>query len=205
MEVVFMEQPVQLHNKALCILIITVSSMLRCGHNSNVVPPLFINANEKKCVTRQGITSYNNKPFSGWQFALYDNGDTVWITPYINGKENGEAKGWFPNKQLMEIRVYEEGRKSGLHKGWWPNGKQKFEYHFANDMYEGSVREWYVSGKLFKSFNYKDGQENGLQQQYFPDGTLQFNYESKKGRNYGLTGVKNCVNVSDSIGLVQKK
>lgn len=176
-------------------------SLLSCGHDKNVVPAAFINADENSFITKQGITYLNNIPFSGWKFSLYENGDTAFVIPYHNGKENGVSKTWYENKQLQEIRFFENGKKTGVHKGWWQDGKEKFEYHFSNDIYEGHVKEWFPSGQLYKCFNYKNGQENGMQQQYFKDGRIQLNYESRNGRNYDLTGVKNCINVKDSIGI----
>lgn len=195
-----MAQQERLHNKLFWIS--TVVFILSYRHNQLVVPSEFVNANQH-FKTQQGITSLNNEPFSGWQFGLYQNGDTAFINPYYNGKENGIAKAWYENKQLKEIRIYLQGRKTGIHKGWWPDGKPKFEYHFANDMYEGNVKEWNEAGLLYKNFNYRNGQENGMQQQYFSNGSLQFNYEARNGRNYGWTGVKNCVNVKDSIETVK--
>ena len=199
MEAAFMAHRAQLLNK---IFLTALSFFLfSCEHDKTVVPAVFINANENAFTTKQGITYLNNTSFSGWKFSLYENGDTAYTIPYYEGKENGNSKTWYENKQLEEIRVFENGKKIGVHKGWWPDGKQKFEYHFNNDVYEGNVKEWFPSGQLYKSFNYKNGQENGMQQQYFKDGRIQLNYESRNGRNYGLTGVKNCINVKDSIGI----
>lgn len=192
-----MVQQERLHSKIFGTLI-TVVFMLSCGHNQLVVPSVYINA-DRNFKTQQGITSLDNKPFSGWQFALYENKDTAFVMPYYNGKENGISKAWYQNKQVKEIRLFEQGKKTGVHQGWWPDGSPRFEYHFANDIYEGNVKEWNEAGLLFKDFNYKNGQENGLQKQFFSDGSIQFNYEARNGRNYGWTGVKNCVNVKDSL------
>ena len=194
-----MAQQVQLHNKYFWICTVsTAIFMLSCRHNQPVVPSVFVNISQP-FKTQQGITSLNNKLFSGWQFGLYATGDTALLVPYYNGKENGIVKSWYANRQLSEVRIYTDGKKTGVHKAWWPDDKPKFEYHFVNDVYEGSVKEWNAAGLLYKEFQYKNGQENGLQRQYFSDGSLQFNYEAKNGRNYGWTGVKNCVNIKDSI------
>lgn len=196
-----MAQQVQLHSK---IFLAALSfSLMGCGHDKIVVPATFVNVQQGNLVTREGITYIHGQPFSGWEYAVYNDHDTAFVMPFFNGRENGMSKSWYETGQLKEVRIFENGKKIGVHKGWWPDGKQKFEYHFSHDVYEGSVMDWFPSGKLFRNFTYKNGQENGMQVQYFSNGVLQFNYEAKDGRNYGLTGVKNCVNVSDSIGLPQ--
>ena len=197
-----MAQQEPLHNKLFWISIVVFMLSLSCGHNQLVVPSVFVNANQS-FKTQQGITSLNNKPFSGGQVGLYKNGDTAFLIPYYDGRENGIIKAWYENGQLKETRLYKQGRKTGIHKGWWPAGGPKFEYHFVNDIYEGNVKEWNEAGLLYKNFNYKKGQENGMQHQYFSDGSIQFNYEVRNGRNYGWTGVKNCVNVKDSIEVIK--
>ncbi len=194
-----MEQPARSHNKRFWIWTVTVIVAYNCGQNGNVAPAVFFNQSQHFFQTKQGITYLNDQPFSGRQFGLYENGDTAFITPYCDGKENGIAKAWYENKQLKEIRKYKRGKKTGTHSGWWPGGQQKFCFSYRDDVYEGEVKEWYSSGSLFKWFHYKNGQEEGLQQQYFANGSPQFNYVAKEGRNYGLTGVKNCVNVRDIV------
>ena len=46
---------------------------------------------------------------------------------------------------------------------------------------------------------YENGYEKGVQKIWWPDGRIKSNYIIKNNRRYGLLGVKNCVNVSDSI------
>src|SRR6266436_2299655 len=107
-----MVQQVLLRNK---ILITALSfSFISCGHNKIVVPAIFFNATEHHFITEQGITYLNQKPFSGFQFALYGNGDTAFIIPYYEGKENGISRSWYENKKQKEIRVFEEGKKTGV-------------------------------------------------------------------------------------------
>src|SRR5205814_5884152 len=89
------------------------------------IPSTFIGANENKFQTKQGVTYYDGRPFSGWQYLLYENGDTALLIPFLNGKESGVEKKWWPGKQLSEIRIYEKGKKRGEHKSWWENGRLK--------------------------------------------------------------------------------
>ena len=157
--------------------------------NSSLVMPL----------TKSGITSVNQQPFTGVIFALYLNGDTVFTKPYTNGKEDGMHKNYYPNKQIAEIRTFNNGWKIGEHIGFHENGKRKFQYHFKDDKYEGNIKEWDENGLLFKDMNYANGQEYGSQKTWYSNGKIKANYIIINNRHYGLLGTKNCKNVSDSI------
>jgi antitoxin component YwqK of YwqJK toxin-antitoxin module len=156
------------------------------------VPPIYVDASREKLVTRQGLTYQKGRIFSGWVYELYTAGDTVYLTPYLAGKEEGIVRQWFENKQLKEMRVFRAGKKEGEHVGWYSNGAPRFVYHYKNDLYQGTVREWKSDGQLYKDFNYEDGYESGLQKMWEGDGRLKANYEVREGRKYGLTGSKNC-------------
>ena len=149
----------------------------------------------------EGHLLKNNFPFSGYQFSLFSKGDTAYIIPYFEGKEEGLVKTFYPHHQLESLRFYSFGKKEGEHRGYWENGQLKFVFHFQNDLHEGNAKEWAQSGQIYRDFNYKNGQEAGIQRIWYPDGTLAANYEAKNGRNYGLTGVKNCVSVGDSLNV----
>ena len=99
------------------------------------------------------------------------------------------------NENLMSEMQIVEGKKQGISKKWWPNGNLKSESNFENGDYHGTVKQFYENGKPFSVFNYNHGHESGLQQMWKSDGRLKVNYEVINGRKYGLTGVKNCVNV----------
>src|SRR2546430_8682437 len=120
------------------ILIALSVFLVECsGRKSSIgIPRVFRNINTN-FETKQGITFYDRQPFSGWQYSLCENEDTVLLISFYDGKESGISKQWYENGQLKETRNYEGGKKTGEHKGWWPNGELKFVYHFTNDEYEG--------------------------------------------------------------------
>jgi antitoxin component YwqK of YwqJK toxin-antitoxin module len=163
------------------------------------VPLVYKDASNYLFQMNQDTVYFNNKKFSGIQYSLYKQGDTVFIKPYLNGLEEGITKKWYANKQLAEERLYIDGKKEGIHKGWWENGKRKFEFAVSNDEYTNEFKEWNSNGLLVKHFHYKNGQENGSQQLYYENGKIKANYVIINGKRYGLLGTKNCKNVSDSI------
>jgi antitoxin component YwqK of YwqJK toxin-antitoxin module len=184
------------------ILILCLSLFISCKHNEqaqNKVPETFVATTDLLLSKRGQTVKYKDEAFSGWLYGLYENGDSSFITRYYNGKEDGISKAWYPNKQLMEIRLFVQGEKTGEHKGWWENGQQKYIFHYKHDLFEGNLKEWNINGVLFRDGNFLNGKEHGLQKFWRPDGKLYANYVVKNGRNYGLTGVKNCKNVGEDI------
>ena len=130
----------------------------------------YVSAAEQGWRQHKGIMYLHDQAFTGFQFGLYENGDTMFVATYLKGKRNGG------------------------HKGWWQNGLPKFVYHLKQDVYEGSVKEWHENGALFRDMHYTEGHESGLQQIRLADGALYANYEVRNGRNYGLTGTMHCKN-----------
>ena len=108
----------------------------------------------------------------------------------------------FPVGKKQKAGSHVNGKKEGLHEGWWPTGKKKFYFTAYDNEYNGEFYEWYASGLLGKAFHYKAGKEEGSQRLWWDNGTVRANYVVKKGKKYGLLGIKICMNPYDSI---QKK
>lgn len=166
---------------------------------AKTVPRLYVPAEDPNFMKRQDTICFKNDLFTGCCFSLYPNGDTMFIRLYFNGVEEGLQQEWFPGRQIAERRFYINGRKEGLHEGWWPNRKRKFFFSAYNNEYNGPFYEWYASGLLGKAFHYYAGREEGSQRLWWDNGTVRANYVVKKGKKYGLIGIKTCVNPYDSI------
>ncbi len=161
------------------------------------VPNIYFNDDDGKYEHENGVFLRNGKSFSGKLVERYSENDTAAIIPYFNGLEEGWSRKYYKHKKPAEERLYHLGKKEGTHKGWWENGQQKFIYHFKNDNHEGKAQTWYPSGQLATDNFYEKGYETGLQRSWYPDGVLRSNYDALNGRQYGLTGVKNCESVFD--------
>jgi antitoxin component YwqK of YwqJK toxin-antitoxin module len=157
------------------------------------IPDFRVMESDTSFVYNQGVLYYQQKPFSGWQYSVYSNGDMAKVIPFYDGREEGYVKNWYPNRMLAEQRFFIKGRKEGKHQAWWENGQPKFVYQFNNDEHEGVQRVWAANGVLVQQFNYLKGHEEGQQQMWFEDGSLRSNYVVKNGRRFGLPGVKSCV------------
>ncbi|MBY0245177.1 MAG: hypothetical protein K2Q03_06975 [Sphingobacteriaceae bacterium] len=164
------------------------------------IPKIYTLKSSKEISNRNDTIYLNTKKYSGFLYELYLNKkDTIFISSYINGLQNGIEKKWFPNGQKMETRNFKNGQKNGKQTAFWENGNKKFEFIAKNDVYEGEMKEWNIEGKLIHLANYKNGQENGIQKLWYDNGKIRANYVLIDGKRYGLLGTKNCKNVSDSI------
>lgn len=181
------------------------SSPKQIGKAKVTIPDIRVIDADTAFTYHQGVLYYHQKPFSGWQYAVYPDGDTAKAIPFYEGREEGYAKSWYPDGRLAEQRFYAKGKKEATHQAWWENGKAKFTYHFRNDEHEGVQQAWAVNGVLIQQFNYMKGHEEGTQQAWFEDGTLKSNYVIRNGRRYGLPGVKNCVSAMENNVYVKPK
>lgn len=195
----FMENLARLPSKFGWYLLLCIAACHPRPADRVTIPPFFVSADAPGWQRPEGRLWLNNKPFSGWQYQLRAAGDTAFVGGYQAGKPEGTHRAWHKNHQLKEIRQYRNGWQEDKQWGWFASGKRAFQYSFRHDVYDGPVTEWFPNGKTARKMNYHNGQEDGRQQMWFADGSLQANYVVMKGRTYGLTGVKNCVTVSDLL------
>lgn len=173
-----------------------------CRQQTTSIPATYVSVDRTGWQHREGRLWLNGTHFSGWQYGLWASGDTAFVGAFSEGKAEGIHRHWYADGRRKEIRRYRNGWQEGRQQGWFADGKAAFVYHFRNDVYHGNRKEWLPDGRLVFDGNYHNGQEDGPQRQWFADGSLKANYVARKGRNYGFTGVKNCVNVADSISVI---
>lgn len=166
---------------------------------SPAIPAVFVVADQPGWQHRDGRLWWHDTLFSGWQYQLWAPGDTAFVGGFSEGRAEGFHRHWYSGHRPKEIRHFQRGWQEGEQRGWFDSGKPAFVYQFGNDVYDGVRKEWYPNGQPALDGHYQHGQENGWQRQWFANGVLKVNYVARHGRNYGFTGVKNCVNVWDSV------
>jgi hypothetical protein len=166
---------------------------------AKTVPFNFFNAADQRIISRNDTVFYDGHLYSGYLYTLYPGGDTSFVGSWFNGVEEGYHRKWYEDHSLAEERFFINGKKEGEHKGWWPSGKPKFQFTAYDDEYTGVFREWYASGVLGKEFHYTAGHEEGSQRLWWENGIVRANYVIRNGKKYGLIGLKTCVNPYDSI------
>ncbi|WPR72840.1 hypothetical protein SLW70_06850 [Flavobacterium sp. NG2] len=157
-------------------------------------PSIYKLASDSSFNFKQDTLYFKTEKYSGKIYEIYPSKDTVFVKSYLNGMLEGVQKQWYDNKVLAEKRLYIANKKEGIHEGWWENGKPRYKYHFNNDEFHGEVLEWYKKGQLFKRFHYNNGYEEGSERLWYEDGSVRANYVIKKGKKYGLIGIKLCRN-----------
>jgi antitoxin component YwqK of YwqJK toxin-antitoxin module len=163
------------------------------------VPSVYTLGSDEGFHFDQDTLYFKTEKYSGKQFMIYPNKDTAYVKSYLYGMLEGIQKQWYSNGVLAEKRLYISNKKEGKHEGWWENGKPKYRYQFFNDEYHGEVLEWYNSGQLFKKFHYENGYEEGSERLWYEDGSVRANYVIKKGKKYGLIGIKLCKNPNETV------
>ena len=180
--------------------------LCNCKLSKHHFPAQKVNAAAENWSSQNGQVFWRRQPFSGYRYALYSPRDTSEMIPFWRGKEEGVARYWHPNGSLREKRFFKQGKREGTHYGWWENGKPSFVYHFKADLHQGLAYTWHFNGKLASIFNYTQGQEDSQQKAWYDNGVLRLNYVARNGRQYGLTGVKNCATVWDAtVGEFKEK
>lgn len=167
-------------------------------HKTRLVP-----ATSNELSLRNDTLFYRNTKFTGAVYELDTEGDTLAVSSFLDGLQDGISTKWYSNRRLMEIRSYTQGRKSGKQIAYFENGGKKFEFVAQDDRYEGELKEWNAEGNLIHLATYRNGQEEGTQKMWYDNGKIRANYVMKNGRRYGLLGTKNCKNVSDSVFVAQ--
>ncbi|WHY71947.1 toxin-antitoxin system YwqK family antitoxin [Fictibacillus enclensis] len=91
----------------------------------------------------------NGKPFTGLAYELYDNGNLIYYTNYINGFIEGELVEFYKNGNLKSVKNLIHGQSNGIEKIWYENGDLKFEgeYKFGIALH---YTEWDTQGQIVK-------------------------------------------------------
>lgn len=191
-----MERRVQSLNKWLLLFWAAVMPLtFYSSTRSKTINNTWVATTDTGLVYSNGLLYHHKKPYNGWLFENFENGNRAKQIPYYNGKMEGTMKSWYPNKMPEQERFFVAGEKQGVHRGWWPNGSPKFEYNFVDDEHNGVAKEWFDNKHLYRAFHYVMGHETGRQQMWWYDGSVRANYVIKDGRQYGLIGRKLCKNV----------
>ena len=156
--------------------------------------------NNESVDLRKRYVEYNGEKYTGYLYKLAENQkDTILKSFYRDGLKHGVWKKFYNTGEIKEIRHFKKGKKTGKYLGYYMKGGLAFEYNFKDGEYHGKRYEWKKDGSLLRESTYENGYEKGVQKIWWPDGRVKSNYIIKNNRRYGLLGVKNCVNVSDSI------
>ena len=84
----------------------------------------------------------------------YKYGKVIYYT--IDGKREGEYKGWVPNGKLGIHCFYKNDKLDGEYKQWYDNGKLDIHCFYKDGELDGEYKEWYWNGQLTEHCFYEN-------------------------------------------------
>jgi len=162
----------------------------------------WLNAEDFIYKTEGGVTFSGKTPLHGIVVSITERGDTAFVHPYVYGKAEGLWIDRYENGVVKRKVYFNQGKKVGKSTAFWQDGMVKYKYNYLDDEFHGLQEEFNREGRLVRIMNYEKGHESGEQKVWYDNGKIKSNYVVKDGRRFGLLGTKNCVNVADSISLL---
>lgn len=93
------------------------------------------------------LRCYDDLPFSGVGYEVYQNGALKAETTYVDGLPSGACREWYPDGKSMSEIECKKGMKFGLCRHWSSNGSLRSEAHYEWGI-ELDYAEWDETGKL---------------------------------------------------------
>lgn len=119
-----------------------------------------------------GITTFENKPYTGYLIESYANGKPkTWIT-MKDGLANGPWQEWLENGNLRYDSTWKDGKAHGLWKYFHDNGALRYEEAYIMDIPNGISRAYFNSGILQHDFFFLQGKKQGAWSYYTETGVL---------------------------------
>ncbi len=133
-----------------------------------------IDVSRTKKVTQNGveITTFENKPLTGFVVESYPNGkQKSWIS-IKDGITNGLWQEWFENGKLKFNAYWLNGKGHGLWEYYHENGVLRQEEFYNLDIPIGIFKVFYENGQLKAKSSWLNGNKHGIWTTYNENGTL---------------------------------
>ena len=139
--------------------------------------------NDKHLIDIGIITHYNDIPFTGVGFELYETSELYRETDFVNGLKHGKTVLYYKNGGVQQERPYVNDVCEGLVKAFHENEALSIEVNFVNNKREGLYKEYYENEVLRIEENYVNNKLEGLSKVYDENGEL-------KSQSNWINGVK---------------
>ena len=144
---------------------------------------------------RDGRYHYKGKPYTGYFFQTYSNGDIFEEGEFNDGVITGKRTVFFENKQIKEeenyvqfvvdnvkIKTFLDGER----KGFYENGQLRFIENYNRGSREGVRKQFYDDGQLRFIENYINDLREGLSQEFNTIGHQLSSYLYKNDTLHGV-------------------
>ena len=105
-------------------------------------------------------TDYKENKINGKRTLFYENGDTLIIETYKDGKYAGLYKSFHPNGVLESRGNYESGMMNGKWDFFYDNNQLKEAVEFQGNEENGPFIEYHKNGKIKAKGTYKTTEQN---------------------------------------------
>ena len=116
------------------------------------------------------------------EVTFFASGDTISITNYINGKQEGLYRSFYPVRTKEYEIPYLQDKISGTARKYFDNGVNELEAEFKDDQRNGSFREYYKNKVLYNKESYLDGKLEGPVKYYYSNGALKIEAMAHAGK-----------------------
>jgi len=107
-------------------------------------------------------------------------------TPYVNGKREGIAKGYFPNGVLKVVTNFHNDQIEGVQKQYYQDGRTDWIIPYYSSKIHGIAKEYYPSDTLKAEIPYSYGAKYGISKEYYDDGELKSETPYVNGGRSGI-------------------
>ena len=140
--------------------------------------------NDKHLIDIGIITHYNDIPFTGVGFELYETGELYRETDFVNGLKHGMTVLYYKNGGVQQENPYVNDVCEGLVKAFYENEALEIEANFVNDKREGLSKIYYENGELKSQSNWINGVKEEQKEVYLPSAPELEGAESKVKYNF---------------------
>lgn len=92
--------------------------------------------------------------------------------PAPKAPENGIHKSYYKNGALYQVTPYKNGKRNGNVITYYDNGMLWNEYEYVDDMKNGIAKRYNTKGNLYLIGRYKNDKQHGKQEYYDKNGKL---------------------------------
>ena len=124
----------------------------------------------------------SDKPYSGYTYHTYQNGQFKYKSIYKKGKLDGPKEEYHDNGQLLASITYKENKiVDGLVKIFDKDGILKKTESYKNGSKNGPIQTYHPDGSISEKYNYEEGFRSPEYESYHPNGQLSIKSNSYSG------------------------
>lgn len=131
------------------------------------------------------IVYYQDKPFTGIGFEMFETQQLSKETYYKEGKKDGPEKGYYPTGQLRSESINKKGKLEKTYKQYYKTGQLMMEGAYNDNERVGPWKEYFVNGQVRLEGTFLNGKQGGIIKEYSMSGELISERDYTEGKLIG--------------------